>query len=224
MQRSDADIRSDVEASLEWDSRVDAANVDVDVLDAVVTLLGTVSTTGARQAAFTDAWVRGVRDVADRLTVQTPTAISVPLDDNIQEQAENVLEWNGEIDSTDVSVDVRDGVVRIEGSVGAYWQKIEAGDLVGNLEGVRDVRNELAVVPTEQYEDIAIADCIVAALERNAMVDASEVNVTVEEGKVTLGGTVPTWAARQAAHDIAGGTRGVCGVDDRLAVVVEATP
>lgn len=53
-------------------------------------------------------------------------------------------------------------------------------------------------------------------------IDSSEVTITVEGGKVTLEGTVPTRSMKHAIEDLADYTAGVNEVDNRIRV--ERTP
>jgi osmotically-inducible protein OsmY len=70
--------------------------------------------------------------------------------------------------------------------------------------------------------DEAIREAVEAALERQALVDARRVDVLVQEGRVTLAGTVGSRVARQAAAEAAQYTLGVIDVDNRLALTAEA--
>ncbi len=78
--------------------------------------------------------------------------------------------------------------------------------------------NEMGVVPTEQPIDEAIARDIEAALGRNINVNVEDVTVEVENGVVTLTGTVPTWAAWRAAYNTAIYTSGVVDIVDQLVI------
>ncbi len=89
---------------------------------------------------------------------------------------------------------------------------------MSGLRGVIDVVNKLAVVPTEDINDKLIAEDIEAALERNLYVNAEDVTVKVENGEVTLTGSVPNWHARGKAYDVAAYTLGVKDVHDYLTI------
>lgn len=222
MARSDEQIRTDVVNQLAWDSRVDASDVSVRVEEAAVTLSGSVPNATARRSAFTDAWaVRGVKSVNNKITVAPPSEAPVPSDETITTNAENALDWNAAIDATDIRVGAESGLVSLNGTVDAYWKKMEAADVVASLVGVIDVENELAVVPTEDTLDKTVAEDVVMALERDALINAENVTVEVENGTVTLSGTVTSWAARRAAYEAALYTTGVVDVRNLLSVLTE---
>jgi osmotically-inducible protein OsmY len=173
----------------------------------------------ARNAAAAAAWaIDGVREVDNLVTVRFPPDFGVPTDAEIATSVERSLAWNPDIESAAIGVTVTDGIVRLDGSVDSYWQRWHAEDLVAKLRGVIEVENHLVVVPTETYLDKDIARDIEAALERNVYVDAAKITVKVEEGRVTLTGTVPSYYARGRAYEAAAFTSGVLDVDNNLVV------
>jgi osmotically-inducible protein OsmY len=219
MIRTDQAIKKDLIDELYWDYRVDASDVKAEVSDGKVTLTGTVPSYSARSAAVNAAWaIDGVSEVTNLLSVRFPPAFAVPTDAEIKTSTERTLAWNPDVYSADIDVTVTAGVVRLEGTVDAYWRRWKAEDLVSNLRGVVDVENHLVVVPSESFVDKDIARDIEAALGRNLHVNAEEVTVKVEDGKATLTGTVPSYYARERAHDAAAFTPGVLEVDNHIVV------
>lgn len=217
--KTDEQIKTSVVSELEWDIRVDASHVKVEVDNGVVTLTGQVPSLGAKFAAGEAAWsVLGVVNVNNRLSIALPATPDVPGDDEIRNIALTTMEWNPDIDSINIDVEVELGIVKLTGTVPTHWSKTRAQELVGNLRGVVDVINELAVTPTGSISDEVIAEDIVAALERNVLVDAERVDVTVTGGVVTLAGSVSSGAADLAAHRAASRTTGVVRVNDELVV------
>jgi osmotically-inducible protein OsmY len=219
MIRTDQTIKKDLIDELYWDYRVDASDVKAEVSDGKVILTGAVPSYSARSAAATAAWgIDGVSGVTNLLTVRFPPTYVVPTDAEIKISAERTLAWNPDVYSADIKVTVLAGVVRLEGTVDAYWKQWKAEDLVSNLNGVVNVENHLAVVPSESFLDKDIAKDIEAALERNQYVDAENVTVQVEDGKVTLTGTASSYYARGKAYDAAAFTPGVLEVDNHIIV------
>jgi osmotically-inducible protein OsmY len=222
MPRIDENIKRDVVDQLYWDSRVNAADVKVEVFDGIVTLSGSVNTSNARYSASSDAWmIEGVTDVNNDLQVHYESNISLPTDLQIKSQAENTLLWNEDIDSTNIEVSVSQGIVTLNGTVDSLWKKWEAEQTVYRNFGVVSVENHLTIVPTTSIVDQDIAEDIEKALDRNYYVDAENVSVKVDRGIVTLMGQVSSTIARTHAEDIAMYTVGVMDVENELRL---ATP
>ena len=210
-------IREQVREQLEWDVRVDDDNISVAVSDGVVTLSGTVSSASARSAAIASAWtVAGVRDVVSRLEVAT--ADQPALDTGLARVVENSLELDPDIEIDDLEVVEEDGVVELYGSVDEAWMAEEAANIAQNTIGVRDVENNLVVVPPEERTDVEIRLDVVSSLQSDVRVDASDIEVIVDDGLVTLTGTVSSWDAWEAAYAIALQTDGVVEVESNLDV------
>jgi osmotically-inducible protein OsmY len=217
--RTDEEVKKDIVDELYWDGRVDASDVKVEVFDGDVTLSGTVPNYRAHNAADEDAWaMSGVRYVRNNLTVKYPAGVTVPTDAEISSNIENILLWQPNIDSTDINVIVENGWVILRGSVDALWKKARAEELVLGLSGVLGITNELAIVPTKDYADQAIAEDIESAMERNYTIDQNSVDVKVENGRVTLTGSVDSLAAFRRAQRIVQNTLGVVTVDNKLAI------
>ena len=217
MKRIDEEVKRDVVDQLHWDSRVDAANVAVEVEEGAVTLSGTVRNYAAMQAAITDAWMTpGVTSVENTLKVDYQ--VSVPDDEEIRERIENLLDWCPVIGPAEINVSVSSGWVILEGSVDTLWQRSRSEYLALNVMGVIGITNKLSVVPTRDTLDDKIGEDIQGALHRNAEVNVNWVNVKVENGTVTLSGSVPTRSARHAAYEAALFTAGVRNIEDKLQI------
>lgn len=220
MLYTDEQIKKNVVDQLYWDRRVDAADIVVEVDNTNVTLKGKVPSYSERVAAYNAAWsVPGVASVDNEIAVDLPKTLTVPTDAEMQANIESLLLWSTDIpDPGKIDVSVTNGYVTLEGTVNSYWQKIRAEALASNITGVIDITNKLAVVPTEDVADEATAEDIVSALDRNALVNVDDVDVKVQNGIVTLSGTVPNWTAISAAHDMAAYTFGVINVQNDLVV------
>jgi osmotically-inducible protein OsmY len=219
MAADDEKIKADIVKQLYWDSRVEGSKINITVKEGVVVLGGVASSFLERKAAFEDAWsVPGVLSVENLIQVAAPTGTPRRGDREIKANVEGLLEWNSTLEDSKIEVSVDSSNVVLEGVVDGYWKKLYAEELAATTSGVVDVTNNLAVVPSKQVVDEAIAKDVTEALQRNAAVDADSVGVKVENGLVTLTGTVENWGAKTAAFFAALYTRGVVHVDDRLAV------
>lgn len=219
LTRTDEDIKADVVNQFKWDARIDASDISVTVDNGKVKLGGEVPSVTGKTAAADDAYlVDGVISVENNLKVSFPETKTVPTDADIKTNVVDALSFNSDLESYKVDVTVDKGWVTLEGTVNAYWEKIEAENEALDVNGVLGVTNNLAVVPTGSYLDENIAQDIVSALERNVHVNADDIDVKVEDGEVTLDGTVKTYTAKNAAFDSALYTPGVVLVNNRIIV------
>ncbi|MBN1122303.1 MAG: BON domain-containing protein [Anaerolineae bacterium] len=224
VKSTDEIIKANVVDHLCWDNRVDASNIKVTVNDREVTLTGEVPAYAASIAAASDA--RSVMDVTvvnNNLTVNLP---SIPSDEDLKANIKSRLFLNPYLLSYKFDVNVRNGWVTIDGTVDAYWKKLEAEHEASNIRGVTGITNKIVIVTTEDEDekpvDEAIAEDVVKAIARNRKVDVNDVNVKVEDGNVILTGSVPSWEARGAAYNSALYTFGVTHVKDKLAIAAPA--
>lgn len=72
----------------------------------------------------------------------------------------------------------------------ADWEKIRAEEIVLESSGVLDLVNKIAVVPTNDIRDEQIAEDIVRTLGTDLTVDADKLDIAVEDGVVTIVGSV----------------------------------
>ncbi|MFZ5907053.1 MAG: BON domain-containing protein [Nitrospirota bacterium] len=209
-------IKKNVKERLQWDSRVDGAEIIIMVSNGEVILSGVVPTYSAFQAAQMDASVvPGVDKVTNNISVRCRKEIT---DKELETRINNMFQWSADIDSSMIKISAQDGRVKLQGPVKSYWEKVKVQEVVSNAECVTEIENDLFVTPRVQFEDKVISDNIIHALDKNIYIDpyVVKVYVKVESGKVTLSGNVPTWAARDAILNIAFYTPGVSDVEDNL--------
>lgn len=213
---NDEDIDKQIIDQLYWDNSVNAADVAVTVKDGWVTLQGTVSSYTSKLTAGLDAYqVKGVKFVDNKLNVVYP---KIPTDEQIKMDVESILDWDFDLEAEKITVSVRDGEVKLLGTVDKYWKKHAAESDVAKIDGVTSVKNELAIVDSGEWTDEIIAKNIEEALRRNLNVNVDDVDVRVDDARVTLSGDVPSWTARQAADISARYTRGVKSVENFITI------
>jgi osmotically-inducible protein OsmY len=139
----------------------------------------------------------------------------------LESRANELLEWNPEIDTTKIQATVKNRIASLKGSVDSYWKRTTAMQLISRIAGIEQIRDQIAVVPTEASSDEAIAKVILAALDRNSLVNVEYVTITVKDGVVTLEGIVPHYEAYQATLNTAELTRGVVDIKNNLKIGLE---
>ncbi|MDQ7958666.1 MAG: BON domain-containing protein [Rhodocyclaceae bacterium] len=216
--RSDADIQTEVLAELKWEPRVQAPEIGVAVKDGVVTLTGWVDSYTKRWAAEDAAHrVRGVKAVANDIEVRLGTGGERP-DTEIAAAAARALEWDALLVPERIDVTVSKGWITLRGTVDWHYKKQEAERAVRNLPGVKGVSNLIDV--KSKMQPAEIKKQVEQALVRTAQTDAEHISVEVNDGKVTLKGTVRAWVERQEAERAAWRAPGVVSVDNRITVGV----
>lgn len=220
MQRSDQEILQDIRKQWEFNSRVDASALEVEVSNGQVTLSGTVPSYPVLKAAEKDAKIiLGVRSLENRITVHPPTEqMTFPTDEEIRADVERLLLQAPDLHIMDLSVSVNDGEVTLQGAVDQLWIKFRAQEIAGIIAGVRKIDNYLAVVPTESVLDRAIGEGIESALARMEAVDVEPIDVEVKDGVVRLTGEVPSHQALRSAQNVVQHCTGVVELYNELRV------
>jgi len=117
-----------------------------------------------------------------------------------------------------IVVEVRDGVVTLNGEVPSLSHKRLAGVLVWWVPGCRDVVNGLAEVPAQRDNDDEIADAVRLALAKDPFVNETKMQVSSKNGVVTLDGLVPNKTMQRMAEHDAWFVFGVRGVVNKVKV------
>jgi len=151
--KDDAKIRQAVKDELLHDPRVFSFNPGVDVENGVVTLTGVVDNLKARRAAEQDAlnaW--GVSRVRNLLKTRPVKLIA---DTKLAQNVVSAFSRDPVVESLDIKLKAKKGVVALNGSVDSYYERALAEDITSRASGVVDVRNNLTVNnPTLLFHDL----------------------------------------------------------------------
>ncbi|MGX7674366.1 BON domain-containing protein [Plantactinospora sp. DSM 117369] len=217
VQVSDKDLRTNVTNELTFDSSIDAAHLVVLANAGVVTLSGDVGTLPERHTAKRAAMrVAGVQAVTVDIVVRDPGAFGAR-DSDIAEAANQMLGWAVDVPSDAVTVEVRNRVVTLSGTVTRHYEREAAARAVMYLKGVTAVSNTIRLMATASASaDLKAA--IGSAIRRNAQLDAEQVEAEVNGTEVTLRGAVRSCAERRQAENVAWSGAGVTSVKNQLTV------
>ncbi len=230
-------ILTEVRGALHGEPRLPpGTKLDLDYADGTLTIMGAVPTVAVKKRLLARAAAHPeVSGIVDRLRVTPATHMGdKEIRDHLRDAllAEPALSEVAIIEATPaglapvrrppaakrgmIAFSAEDGVVTLDGDVPGLAQKRLAGVLAWWIPGSCDVVNGIAVSPPEADSDGEIADAIRLALEKDPFVDATQVRVFVNEGQVTLTGTVPTESERDMAECDAWYVFGVDRVDNRV--------
>ncbi|MCI0390893.1 MAG: BON domain-containing protein, partial [Acidobacteria bacterium] len=100
------------------------------------------------------------------------------------------LDWNPEVDSSEVDVSISEGIVTLTGFVDTNAEKLAAEHTVKGVYGVKGIANEIQIRQLSTLNDTDIARNAVHAIEIQALVPKDRITVTVTDGWVKLEGRV----------------------------------
>jgi len=216
IKKSDAELKSDVLAELEYEPSVKVTDIGILVKDGAVTLNGYATNYGEKWDAVRAAKrVAGVNAIADDIEVKLPSSLK-RTDGDIASAAARQIDWSTTIPTGTVKVTVREGWITLEGEVEWWYQKSSAEDAVRYLAGVKGVTNLVIIKP--KVAVAGVENAITSAFERSALLDAKKIQVETSGTAVTLRGKVRNYAERDEAERAAWNAPGVSSVDNRLKV------
>lgn len=214
--KSDAQLKKDVEAELEWEPSVHATEVGVAVKDGVVTLSGHLNTLAEKHAVEKVVQrVAGVCAVAVEMDVRL-TAGSSRSDSEIAQAVEAAFKWHSSVPADQIQVKVEKGWVTLSGEVDWEYQRSTAASLVCPLIGVVGIHNSIMLKRRATPDNIEKR--IREALTRQAQREAKGIEVQVQESTVVLRGSVHSMAERVAAQGAAWSAPGITRVDNELRI------
>jgi hyperosmotically inducible protein len=148
-----------------------------------------------------------VKGVASDSWITSKTKIALFADDRVK--------------GREVSVETKNGEVHMRGKVDTPEAKAAAGEIAKGIEGVKNVKNDLQVVPATSRKAVNANDKdITKAVEARFAKDPQlkKIDVRTDAGVVTLSGEVPSIGASAKASEMAFRVDGVKSVKNDVRV------
>jgi osmotically-inducible protein OsmY len=220
--RNDQQIQQAVNHKMQSDKHLQ--NVQPSVEDGIVTLTGTVNLYQEKlDAAKKAKKVSSVGGVRNHITVAAETVADAQLESKLAKKL--AYDRVGYYDNAFnyVAVDVKDGVVTLSGDTLYDIPKDMALSIVARTPGVKDVVNEIKVLPVSNFDDsirVRTARAIYrdSILGRYASDPVHPIRIVVDNGRVTLYGSVENAMDKNIAGIRAKSVFGAFSVDNKLVV------
>ena len=224
---NDSAIKKHLEHLFRDDPVVELKDIHIDVMRGVVTLKGQVQSWQEKQSALKFAkMVKGVQAVQDALTVQYVKGRG---DSGIRKEIVRRFEFDVWVEKPHlVKVRVQEGRVTLSGQVRSAYEKRRVAELAW-VRGVRDVNAGGVDVVEGDHDpmlrtnrptptDQALTDAIQRVLSYDPRVAPFNIQLSVENGVVTIQGTVPFLSIKREAEEDVQHTVGVRAVQNQLTV------
>ena len=223
--KMDRRIESTAKQSYVFLTYLEADDIKIQSVNGVVSLTGTVAQESHKSLAQeTVASLPGVKSVDNRLEIkgETPAEKS---DAWITTKVKTILLFHRNV-SAMTEVNTKDGIVTLRGGATSQAQKDLTTEYAKDVEGVKDVKNEM-VVPSppkntrtagEKIDDASITAQVKMTLLYHRSTSALNTSVTTKKGVVTLNGKAKNAAERDLATKFVNDVNGVKSINNRMTI------
>jgi len=141
-------------------------------------------------------------------------------DQEIQQDVMAEIKWEPLLNSAEIGVAVKSGVVTLSGMVDTYTKKLLAEKAVKRVAGVKAVAQDLEVTIARsgQKNDTEIAEAALTALKWHSSILEQNIKLKVDNGWVTLEGEVEWEFLKESATDAVENIAGVRGVTNIIKI------
>ncbi len=223
----DSKIESSAEKSHVFTTNLKDDDIKVESKDGVVTLTGNVSQESHKLlAGETVANLSEVKSIDNQLKVkgEQPAEMS---DTWLLTKVKTTLLYHRSV-NVGTEVDVKDGIVTLHGLADNQAQKELTTEYAKDIDGVKDVNNEMTVSPSakasqtkvgDKIDDASISALVKITLLSHRSTSALKTSVTTKDGVVTLTGKAANAAEKKLAAKLAGDVNGVQSVQNNMTVM-----
>ncbi len=185
--------------------------------DGVVTLTGSVSEKSHKAlASDTVAELPGVTKVDDQIEVK-PDSSGEMSDAWLETKIKSTLLFHKNVRGSHTHVSVKDGVVTLKGDAVSTAQKELTADYTTDIEGVKDVKNEMTVVEpnntaqevVDKIDDASVSAQVKWSLLAHRSTSALKTHVKTKNGVVTVRGNADSTEQKELVTTLVDGIKGV---------------
>ena len=195
--------------------------------DGVVTLTGTVAEESHKiLAQDTMLSLPGVTRVDNQLATKAEVAAE-NADTWIGRKVKTALLFHKNVSASQTTVEVKDGIVTLKGEATSTAQKELTSEYAKDIEGVKEVKNEMTVAATpakaertagEKIDDASITAQVKTALLTHRSTSSIKTKVETLNGEVTLTGIAKNAAEKSLVTKLVTDIQGVTSVKNQMTV------
>lgn len=143
--------------------------------------------------------------------------------ETLQKDIQNAIAREPLLHATEISVTAKDGVVSLTGTVDSYLKKLEAETATKKVAGVQAVVENIEVKLSSAWNQTneEIAHAVLSAFKTSLLVPDDKVKIEIEDGWITLSGTMPWYYQKVAIHDAVKYIPGIKGVTNNIVIKSE---
>ena len=224
---TDSRIESTAKQSYVFKTYLQSDDIKIRSSDGAVTLTGVVSENFHKSLAQeTVAGLPGVKSVDNRLEIKgaAPTTNS---DAWLRDKVKVALLFHRSVSSAKTEVDVKDGIVTLRGDAATQAQKELTSEYAKDIDGVRDVKNEITVAGSpkkthrtvgEKIDDASITAQVKMTLLNHRSTSILNTTVKTKRGVVTVGGKAENVAVKYLVTKLVTDIHGVKSVTNRMVI------
>ena len=224
---TDSRIESTAKQSYVFKTYLQSDDIKIRSSDGAVTLTGVVSENFHKSLAQeTVSGLPGVKSVDNRLEIKgaAPTTNS---DAWLRDKVKVALLFHRSVSSAKTEVDVKDGIVTLRGDAATQAQKELTSEYAKDIDGVRDVKNEITVAGSpkktprtigEKIDDASITAQVKSSLLSHHSTSALKTSVETTDGVVTLSGIARNAAEKSLVTKLATDVNGVSSVVNNMTI------
>jgi len=224
--KTDNRIESSAKKSYVFKTYLKGDDIKVQSTDGAVILMGVVAEESHKvMAQETVAGLPGVKSVDNRLEIKgvVPDKSS---DAWLITKVKSTLLFHRSVSAGSTEVDVKNGIVTLRGKAASQAQKDLTTEYARDVEGVKDVKNEMTVTKAakksrsagEKIDDASITAQVKMTLLYHRSTSTLNTSVATKKGVVTLTGKAKNGSEKELATKFANDVNGVKSVTNLMTI------
>jgi hyperosmotically inducible protein len=230
---TDDRIESSAKNSYVFKSYLKGDSIKAASKDGAVILTGTVAEASHKSLAEnTVESLPGVKSVDNQLKIkgESPAEHS---DGWLSTKVKTTLLFHRHVSASGTDVFVKDGVVSLRGEASSLAQKELTAEYAKDVEGVKEVKNEMTIAKTpakpdetmgEKIDDASITAQVKSSLMSHRSTSALKTKVATTDGVVTVSGIAKNDAEKTLVTKLVTDINGVISVINNMTIAVPVVP